>query len=304
LARRQLETGLGLPLSDALNSTLSPFVFDATPDNFDALVRGNSMKGLVLVHFWTPKAGPCMLLMPRLVRLATEYGGRFLVVMANTDVLGRQAHALGVTSVPTVKFFLRGEVVHTIHGAEPDSTFHAALGRFLANEQDATRMAALAAHQRGETELAIEQLARIAVEHPEDLAVATDLAKLLTLASRADDALKLLAALPPAARQSAGVAPLLAHLELIDAAKNGPEDAAERLSVAPEDHEARLTLAARALFDEAPETALTHLLELARIAPDYREDIGRRAMLALFDMLGGDHPLARRFRTALAGLHN
>jgi putative thioredoxin len=285
-----------------VSERLSPFVFDATPNNFDTLVRGNSMRGLVLVHFWTPKAGPCMILMPRLVRLATEYGGRFLAVMANTEELGRQAHALGVTSVPTVKFFLKGEVVHTIHGAEPDSTFHEALGRYLANEQDTERMAALAAHQRGQTDTAIEQLARIAVEHPEDLAVATDLAKLLTLASRPGEALHLLASLPLPLRQTPGIAPLLAHLELIDAAQNGPAQAEDLLAKDPAHAEARLALAARALFDEAPEAALAHLLELVRVAPEFREDIGRRAMLALFGMLGADHPLTRQYRTALAGL--
>jgi putative thioredoxin len=244
-----------------------------------------------------------MLLMPRLVRLATQYGGRFLLAMANTDVLSRQAHALGVTSVPTVKFFLQGQVVHTIHGAEPDGTFHEALARYLAGEQDAARMAALAAHQRGDTAGAIEQLARLAVEQPEDLAVASDLAKLLTLAGRPGEALALLSTLPQAARQSQGIAPLLAHLELIDAAQNGPGDAEGLLASDPSNREARLALAARALFDEAPQAALEYLLELARMAPDFREDIGRRAMLALFGMLGNEHPLTRQYRSALAGLH-
>lgn len=290
-------------MSESTPHNLSPFVFDAVPDNFERLVLGNSMKGLVLVHFWTPKAGPCMILMPRLVQLATAYGGRFLLVMANTDILSRQAQGLGVTSVPTVKFFLKGQVVHTIHGAEPDSTFHEALGRYLASEQDADRMAALAAHQRGETDMAIEQLARIAVEHPEDLAVATDLAKLLTLAGRPGEALGLLATLPLPARQSPGIAPLLAHLELIDAAQNGPDAAETLLATDPANNEARLALAARALFDEAPEAALENLLELARTAPDFREDIGRRAMLALFGMLGNEHPLTRQYRAALAGLN-
>lgn len=285
-----------------MSEALSPWVLDAAADNFEALVLGNSMKGLVLVHFWTPKAGPCLVLMPRLVRLASEYAGRFLLVMANTDELSRQARTLGVTSVPTVKFFLKGRVVHTIHGAEPDSTFREALGRYLASEQDAARMAALAAHQRGETEAAIEQLARIAVDHPEDLAVATDLAKLLTLAGRPEEALGLLAALPPAARQAPDVAPLLAHLELIDAARNGPEDAEGRLAADAGDREARLALAARALIEDVPEAALEHLLELVRIAPDYRDDLGRRALVALFGMLGGEHPLTRRYRAALAGL--
>ncbi len=61
----------------------SRFVLDASRDNFPKLVLGNSDKGPVMVHFWTPKAGPCMLLMPRLVKLATEYNGKFLLVMVN-----------------------------------------------------------------------------------------------------------------------------------------------------------------------------------------------------------------------------
>lgn len=285
-----------------MSDRLSPYVFDASRENFERLVLGNSAKGLVLAHFWSPKAGPCMILMPRLVKLATEYGGRFLLVMVNTDELGQISRRLGVTSVPTVKFFLRGEVVHTIHGAEPDSTFHEALGRFLASDQDRERMAALALHQAGRTEDAISRLAMIAVEHPEDLAVAADLAKLLTLTGRSDEALALLAALPAPARASRGVAHLLSHLELIDAAANGPEDPGADLDAEPADHAARLTLAARALFDDQPENALEHLLELARTGRDYRDDIGRRAMIALFDALGPEHPLTRRFRAALAEL--
>jgi len=76
------------------------------------------------------------------------------------------------------------------------------------------------------------------------------------------------------------------------------------LAADPAHHAARLTLAARALFDDRMETALEHLLELARTGGDFREDIGRRALLALFDTLGSEHALTRRFRAALAGLNS
>ena len=282
--------------------SLSPYVFDADRENFDRLVLGNSARGLVLVHFWSPKAGPCLVLMPRLVQLAGEYGGRFLLVMANTEELGRRARDFGVASVPTVKFFLRGEVVHTVHGAEPDRTFHEALGRFLASEHDRVRMAALHAHREGRSEEAIEMLARAAVEAPEDFAIALDLAKLLALSGRPDQALALLAALPAEARRQAEIAPLLIHLELILAAQDGPEDAETRLAADPGDSEARLTLAAVALLDDRMERAFEALLELAKTAPGYRDDIGRRGLISLFALLGGDHELTRRFRSRLAEL--
>jgi putative thioredoxin len=274
---------------------LTPNVFDATRDNFDALILGNSQRGLVLAHFWSPKAGPCMLLMPRLVKLAAEYAGRFLLVMVNTEELGQRARGFGVTSVPTVKFFLRGEAVHTIHGAESDATFHAALGRFLASDQDRLRINALRLHQDGDSEAAIAVLARIAVDNPGDLAVAADLAKLLTLAGRPHEALALLAALPAPARAQANIAGLLVHLELIEAANQDADTDTDT-------QQARLTRAARALFDDQQEQALLELLEIARLAPTFRDDIGRRAMLALFGMLGGEHPLTRQYRARLAEL--
>ncbi len=274
--------------------SLSPYVFDATRENFDRLVLGNSMRGLVLAHFWNPKAGPCLVLMPRLVRLAGEYGGRFLLVMVNTDELGRRTRDLGVTSVPTVKFYLRGEVAHTIHGAEPDSTFHKALGRFLASDRDQPRMAALRLHQEGHTAEAIAMLAQAAVAAPEDLAVALDLAKLLTLDARPDEALSLLTALPLEARRSRDIAPLLIHLELIVAAAD--DDAA------PDAPDARLAAAARALLADELEAAFEGFLDLARTAPDFRDDIGRRAMISLFELLGSEHEATRRYRARLAGL--
>ena len=273
--------------------SLSPYVFDATPENFDQLVLGNSMRGLVLAHFWNPKAAPCLLLMPRLVRLAGEYGGRFLLVMVNTDEFGRRVRDLGVSSVPTVRFYLRGEVAHTVHGAESDASFRAALGRFLAGDQDRRRMAALRAHQEGRTGEAIAMLAEAAVEAPDDLAVALDLAKLLALDGRPEEGMTLLEALPLEARRRPDLAALLIHLQLIVAA------AAE---AAPDTPAARLSTAARALLADAMEEALDDLLELARVAPEFRDDIGRRALISLFDLLGAEHELTRRYRARLAGL--
>lgn len=270
------------------------YTFQATRENFTELVLANSARGLVLVHYWTPKAAPCQLLTPRLAALAEAYGGRFLLVLANTDELGHIARDQGVTSVPTVKFYLRGQVAHTIHGAEPDSTFRAALSRFIASPEDQPRQAALRAHAQGDTEQAIALLARAAVERPEDLEIALDLAKLLTLSNQAEQALSLLSALPAEARRDGRIAPLLAHLELLQAGASVPDD------LDAGDPAMQLHLAARALLDDQPEQAMELLLALGRAHPKFREDMGRRGLLALFGMLGPEHELTRRFRARLA----
>lgn len=268
-------------------------VLNANRDNFAELVLGNSARGLVLVHYWTPTAGPCLRLMPRLVRLAEDYGGRFLLVLADTDELSRIAHEQGVNSVPTVKFYLDGKVVHTIHGAEPDSTFRAALARFIADADDQTRQAALRAHAAGDTEQAITLLAQAAVARPEDLDIALDLAKLLAVSGQGEQARQLLAALPEGARRDGRIAPLLAHLELLHAASADDSPAAGT-------PEALLRAAGLALVEDRLESAMDLLLALSRAHPEFRDDLGRRGLLALFVLLGAEHELTRRYRARLA----
>jgi putative thioredoxin len=74
-------------------------MFDASVENFRTLVlkiptRPSTGELLVAAR------GACLMLMPRLVRLATEFSGRFLLVMLNTDELGQLAREHGVAISP------------------------------------------------------------------------------------------------------------------------------------------------------------------------------------------------------------
>lgn len=282
--------------------SLSPFVFDASAENFNRLVLENSHKGPVLVHFWTPKAGPCFMLMPRLIKLATEYNGKFLLVMLNTDELGALAQRFGVTSVPTVKFFLRGEVVHTIHGADPDSSFREILDRFIAGDADRAHAQGLAAWRAGHLEQARMLLANAAMAEPDKLAIPRDLAKILWASGETEQALKLLDSLPPEARREPDIAPLYAHLSLSETARTAPPvtELQTQLGAHPEDLQARYKLAAVLLAADDYDGALEALLFITKHDRSFRHDIGRVSMLALFELLGPQHPATRKFRPLLS----
>lgn len=60
-------------------------IFAATRENFDQLVVQNSRRGLVLVDFWSPKAGPSLRQRQMLTRLTGQLGGRVLLATVNTD---------------------------------------------------------------------------------------------------------------------------------------------------------------------------------------------------------------------------
>jgi len=254
-----------------------------------------------MVHFWTPKAGPCMLLNPRLIKLVTEYGGKCLLVLANTDELGQIAHQYGVTSVPTVKFFRHGKVVHTIHGAEPDAVFHKVLAQFIAREVDVLHVRALESQRRGDLQAARMQLVDAALADPTNPRIPADLAKLLMSQSEYRPAHDLLKSLTIALREDPEINRLLMHLDFILAAQEAPPATAliQRIDASPDDLEARYQLASVQLVSDDLENAMAQLLEIAQRARGFRNDIGRRGLLALFEMLGAEHPLTLRYRVLL-----
>lgn len=280
----------------------SPYVFDATAENFPRLVLENSERGPVLVYFWSPRAGPCMMLMPRLLRLAGEFGGRFLLVLLNTDELGHLARAQGVTSIPTVKVFRGGKVVDTLHGAESEESVRRFIQKQLPDTPETLLHGALAAHARGDTAGAVRLAAEAALADPEDARAPLQVAKLLVLQGRYAQADDLLQALPPEARAAPELRQLAAHVAFLRAARDAPPEETLRSTIAtdPANLEARYQLSALRLVANDYDDAMEQLLEIARRDRSFRQDAGRNGLLALFEMLGDDDGRVAHYRALLS----
>lgn len=279
----------------------SPYVYDATAENFRTLVLENSDKGPVLVNYWSPRAGPCLMLMPRLVRLATEFGGRFLLVMLNTDDLGRLAREHGVTNIPTVKIFRRGQAIDTLRGAESEAVLREFISKHVARESEGKHFSAIQAYHRGDLDKAVTQAAEAALAEPDNPRLAIDLVKLLVLQQRYSQADDLLQSLPAESRELPEVRYLGAHVNLIRVAQEAPPLAILEKTVSenPDDLETRYRLGAVKLTQDDYEGAMEQLLEISRRAYSFRHQAGHHGLQAIFAMLGADDARVQRYRTLL-----
>ncbi len=99
---------------------------ELTNDNFAAEVLQSELP--VLVDFWATWCGPCKMLAPTVAEVATEYAGRVQVGKVNVDNAPELAARYGITSIPALLLFNKGEVVRTSVGFVPKADVVAMLG--------------------------------------------------------------------------------------------------------------------------------------------------------------------------------
>ncbi len=274
----------------------SPYIVEVTDASFTQDVLERSYQVPVLVDFWAEWCQPCKMLMPTLARIAEDYAGKFILAKINTEEQREVAGQFGIRSIPTVKLFRNGEVVDEFAGALPEGSIRDFINQHIPRESDALIDQALDAMDQEDLETAEDLLVRVTAEDPENYRVILANAQLKMLRGDFDATEQLLDALPLDKQDDPEAKQLRAQLPFIRALSTAPAEAELIEAAESGDSQATYQLAAMRIFQQDFEQALELLLGLMRKDRKFGDDAARKGMLAVFDMLGGDADLVKRYR--------
>jgi thioredoxin 1 len=86
----------------------------------------------IMVDFWAEWCGPCRAVSPILDKIAEENSDKLDIVKLNVDDNPETALKYGITSIPAMYVFQKGEIVKRVIGAKPKPALEADLAEFLA----------------------------------------------------------------------------------------------------------------------------------------------------------------------------
>ncbi|MBW5412019.1 MULTISPECIES: thioredoxin [Pseudomonas] len=279
------------------------YIFDATLENFEQKVMEQSFNTPVLVDFWAEWCAPCKVLMPMLASITESFGGALHLAKVNCDIEQELVMRFGIRSLPTVVLFKDGQPVDGFAGAQPESAVRAMLEPHVQapapeaeNPLDAAQLL-FDEGRAGEAEAVLKQLLG------EDNTNAPALilyARCLAERGELDEAETILGAVTGDDHKQA-LAGAKAQLTFLRQAASLPDaaDLKARLAQDPSDDEATYQLAVQQLARQQYEAALDALLKLFMRNRTYGEDLPRKTMVQVFDLLGNEHPLVATYRRRL-----
>jgi putative thioredoxin len=258
--------------------------------NFDSEVIARSYQKPVLVDFWAPWCGPCRMIGPVLEKMAEE-AESWELAKVNTDEQTEVARRFQIMSIPAVKLFSHGEVIDEFVGALPEAQVRAWLEKALPSEHQSAIEQARATMTDNPAEA--QQLLKTVLEkEPDNAAAKALLAQALVfqdpqLAMQMLDGANLQDPVPLRIADAVGT---LAHL-----AKLRTDPGALGDSTARETY----LKAAELIASQDFASAFDELLRVVRSDRKLDDDGARKAMLALFTLLGEDNPLTSQYRRQL-----
>jgi len=270
-------------------------IIEVTAKEFQTEVVEKSRKIPVLLEFYAPDAEPSMELAQILRKLADEFKGKFRLARVNVQEHPQIVQQLGVRTLPTVKVIVKAQMVQELEGPQTEAQLRDIIEQVTMSPAERVRDQISLLLANGDRQGAINMLQEAIGEEPQNHVLHVELADLLVMESRVDEAREILASLP---KDTDGINKPKNRIEFIESAAALPEIDALRSSViaSPEDLQLKYELAVRLIADDQIEDALEELLVMLKVDKEFSDALARKTMIKVFELLGKGDPMATAYR--------
>ncbi|WP_071515341.1 thioredoxin [Geitlerinema sp. PCC 9228] len=261
--------------------------------NFEEEVLAKSKEMPVIVDFYADWCGPCKMLSPLLEEIASEYD----CVVAKVDVDQNQqvAQAYQVQGIPDVKIFRDGEVIEGFVGVLQRPQLRELLAK--CNIKSAIDEAIAAVKQQeeaGKVEQAKTEFLHLLEKYPQNAQVTLEAAKLFVRTNELNQAKEIIDSASSDDRNlldAFSSIKALIHFQEECQNDSGDSEVAQLYAQA-------CCLAVAEKYQEA----LDKFLQVVSKDRKFKDDGGRKAAIAIFNLLGNEHPLTAEYRRHLTSV--
>ncbi len=273
----------------------SPNIIEVSVQNFQSEVIEKSQQIPVFLEFYADGAEPSEQLAPILNRLANEFSEKIILARVNVQQNPQIVQQLAVRTLPTIKVIFQGQMAQDLEGPQEETTLREIIEQLTMSSVERIREQIKVYLSQGLRAEAIELLQQVISEEPHNHALQTELSDLLIMENRIDEAKQILASLPTDAE---GISKPQNRIAFIELASELPP-LAELMNAREangDDLQLQYDTAVRLIADDQIEAALEGLLIMLKKDKSFDDELARKTMIKVFELLGKGDTMATAYR--------
>lgn len=273
----------------------SPNIIEVSVQNFQSEVIEKSQQIPVFLEFYADGAEPSEQLAPILNRLANEFSEKIILARVNVQQNPQIVQQLAVRTLPTIKVIFQGQMAQDLEGPQEETTLREIIEQLTMSSVERIREQIKVYLSQGLRAEAIELLQQVISEEPHNHALQTELSDLLIMENRIDEAKQILASLPTDAE---GISKPQNRIAFIELASELPP-LAELMNAREangDDLQLQYDTAVRLIADDQIEAALEGLLIMLKKDKSFEDELARKTMIKVFELLGKGDTMATAYR--------
>ena len=273
----------------------SAHTIEVSAQNFQQEVAEKSKQTPVLLEFYVEGAAQSAEASLVLGRLVAEYQGKFILARVNVEANPQLVQQLGVRTLPTIKIIFQGQIAQDLAGPIDEPGLRDILDQLTVSPMERVREQIDVLLKGGDRQAAIQMLRQVIAEEPKNYGLHAELGDLLIMEGQVDDARKILAALPA---DTQGIEKPRNRLAFVDEVADlpGVAELQAQIKADPDAMQPRYQLAICLIVADQIEQGLEELLILLKQNKLWEEELARKTMIKVFDMLGKGDETATRYR--------